>query len=145
MLLTDREQELHTNAMSDLAFFVNGAVGAVAVGVTVLVDAALNQPLQGWEWLWYLVPFAAAYSLYRAGVGAAERLGTERRASIDVHRRELYERLGVPEPSAADERAVASAVNQFLLYGRELPARYRTGGEERSDGRRHDGDRQAAR
>ena len=97
------------------------------------------------EWLWYLVPFAAAYSLYRAGVGAAERLGTERRASIDVHRRELYVRLGVPEPSAADERAVASAVNQFLLYGRELPARYRTGGEERSDGRRHDGDRQAAR
>jgi len=125
-MLGEREQELHTNAMSDLAFFVNGTLGALAIGVVALVDAALNSPLDGWEWLWYAVPFVVSYVLYRAAIGAAERLGTERRASIDVHRRELYERLGVADgDSPEDERKVASAVNQFLLYGREFPDAYR--------------------
>jgi hypothetical protein len=74
----------------------------------------------------YVAPFVVAYLLYRAGIGAAERLGTERRASNDVHRRELYELLGVVEAdSSEDERKVASAVNQFLLYGREIPDAYR--------------------
>jgi hypothetical protein len=125
-LLSEREQELHTNAMSDLAFFANGALGAFVIGTVTLIDAALNSPLDGWSWFWYVVPFVAAYVLYRAAVGAAERLGTERRASIDIHRRELYERLGVAEANPnGDERKVASAVNQFLLYGREIPAAYR--------------------
>ncbi len=125
-MLTERETELHTNAMSDLAFFVNGTLGALAVGIVTLVDAALNSPLEGSEWLWYITPFVVAYLLYRAGIGAAERLGTERRASIDVHRRELLERLGVMEGnSTQEERKIASAVNQLLLYGRELPDAYR--------------------
>jgi hypothetical protein len=129
-MLTDREQELHANAMSDLAFFVNLTLGALLIGVLALVDAGLNSPLVGWQWLWYVVPFLVAYFLYRAAIGAAERLGTERRASIDMHRRELYERLGVTEPAAGEERKVASAVNRFLLYGRELPAAYRTAEKE---------------
>jgi hypothetical protein len=125
-MLSDREQELHTNAMSDLAFFVNGTLGALVIGVVVLVDAVLNSSLDGWEWLWYVGPFVAAYLLYRAAIGSAERLGTERRASIDVHRGELYERLGVVDVNSHnDERNVASAVNQFLLYGRRIPDAYR--------------------
>jgi hypothetical protein len=125
-MLSDREQELHTNAMSDLSFFVNGTLGALVIGVVVLVDAVLNSSLDGWEWLWYVGPFVAAYLLYRAAIGSAERLGTERRASIDVHRGELYERLGVVDVNSHnDERNVASAVNQFLLYGRRIPDAYR--------------------
>jgi hypothetical protein len=131
-MLSEREQELHTNAMSDLAFFVNGMLGAFVVGGVALVDAVLNTPLGGWAWLWYGVPFILTYLLYRAAIGAAERLGTERRASIDVHRRDLYERLGVSETGAdGDGRQLASAVNQFLLYGRPMPVAYRAREEEK--------------
>jgi hypothetical protein len=143
-MLTQREQELHTNAMSDLAFFVNGTLGALAIGVVSLIDASLNSPLDGWEWLWYAVPFLVAYVLYRAAIGAAERLGTERRASIDVHRRGLYEQLGVAEANPPrDERKVASAVNKFLLYGREIPEAYRSGGRKKpSETEARDGKRE---
>jgi hypothetical protein len=122
-LLTDREQELHTNAMSDLAFFVNGTIGALTAGVILLVDAFIATPLSARFWWLYLLPFLIAYALYRAALGAAERHGTERRASIDLHRLDLYERLGVRTPTSfSDEKkTIAPAVNKCLLYATAIP------------------------
>lgn len=116
-LLSDQERELHTNAASDLAFFVNGVLGAAIAGVVFLVDQSL-------PWWAYPIPFALAYVLYRASVGAVERVGTERRASIDLHRLELYERLGVRRPESLEEErtTIARAVNRFLLWGEAIPA-----------------------
>jgi hypothetical protein len=122
-LLTEQERELHTNARSDMAFFVNSALGAFAVGVVLLVDEVAHGvlPLR-WAWL-YIVPFVAAYITYRLSAGAAERWGTELRASIDLHRLELYEKLGVRKPlTFTDEREiVARAVNRCLLWGVPIP------------------------
>jgi hypothetical protein len=121
-LLSEQERELHTNAASDLAFFMNSALGAVIAGVVLVADWDLR-------WWWYLLPFVLSYVLYRASVGAAERVGTERRASIDLHRLELYKRLGVRRPtSAVEERAqLARAVNRFLLWGEEIPSEFLKG------------------
>jgi hypothetical protein len=118
-LLTERERELHTNAASDLAFFVNGTLWALFVGVGFIATTAL-------EWWQYALPFVVSYLLYRASVGAAERLGTERRASIDLHRLELYARLGLGEPTSLEEEREqqARAVNQFFLWGVPIPTRF---------------------
>jgi hypothetical protein len=119
-LLNEQERELHTNAESDLAFFVNAALGAFATGVLMLVDGLAGEFVHPW-WA-YVVPFAVAYAIYRASIGAAERLGTERRASIDLHRRELYGLLGVRAPASfSDERdRVALAVSRALLYAKPI-------------------------
>lgn len=122
-LLSEREQELHANALTDVALFVNSSLGALAAGAVLLVDAFWHSPLDGAEWLVYLVPPVLAYVCYRAAIGAAERLGTERRASMDLHRLELYDRLGVRSPTSfTDEHEhVAPAVNRWLLRGERPP------------------------
>jgi hypothetical protein len=115
-LLSEQERELHTNAASDLAFFMNGSLWAVIVGVVFAAEAAF-------EWWEYPIPFLAGYLLYRASIGAVERLGTERRSSIDLHRLELYERLGIRRPATLTEErsGQALAVNRFLLWGEPIP------------------------
>ena len=120
-LLSEQERDLHTNAASDLAFFVNGALGAWVAGAIIAADMAL-------PWWSYLIPFALGYVLYRASVGAVERIGTERRASIDLHRLELYERLGVRKPKSLEEERthLARAVNRFLLWGEPIPEDFLT-------------------
>jgi len=125
-LLSEREQELHGNAMSDLAFFLNGSIGALLAGLIFIADEAANAPIRVRYGALYAVPFLLAYVLYRAAIGAAERLGTERRASIDLHRRELYTRLGVRSPASfSEERTrIAPAVNQCLLYRVAIPDEY---------------------
>jgi hypothetical protein len=122
MLLSAEERELHTDAKIDVNVFLNAAVGALVVGVVLLVDLALNSPVES-ALLWaYATPFAIAYLLYLPTRGAAERWGSEVRASVDLHRLELYTRLGLRAPeSFSDERKVAKALNQCLLYGIPLP------------------------
>jgi hypothetical protein len=55
--------------------------------------------------------------LYLAAVRAAVRWSNRLSSSIDVHRLELYEKLGLPRPTDPDvERAIADAVN-LLRFG----------------------------
>jgi hypothetical protein len=62
---------------------------------------------------------SVAYALYRMSIGPAVRRGAVVRASIDVHRLEVYEKLGIRKPSSfSDERELGKAVGQLLLYGR---------------------------
>jgi hypothetical protein len=122
-LLSEQERELHSNAKTDVVFFLNSTVTSIAVGLTLIVDAIGNAPLSAaYAWL-YALPFLVAYVFYRFSIGAAERWGTETRASIDLHRLELYERLGIRRPlSFNDEREhVARPLNRFSLFGEELP------------------------
>ncbi len=116
-LLSEQERELHTNAASDLAFFMNSALAAFIVGVWLAIEAAV-------DWWAYPLPFVASYLLYRASIGAAERVGAERRTSVDLHRLELYERLGVRKPASVtvERTNQARAVNRFLLWGEPIPS-----------------------
>jgi hypothetical protein len=117
-LLSDQERQLHENARTDMAFFVNSSLAAVVVGCVLVADEIAHRPLDplyGWA---YAIPFLLAYVFYRFAIGAAQRWGVEMRASIDLHRLEVYERLGIRRPeSFSDERkAVAGAVNRLFLY-----------------------------
>lgn len=120
-LLSEQEVKIHADADTDLAFFVNSSLLAAVAGVIAAVDAAVNQPHPAaLAWV-YILPFLVAMVLYRAAVSAAERRGALLRASIDLHRFELYEKLGVRWPSSyAEQDRMGRAVNQLLLYGWSL-------------------------
>lgn len=120
--LTEQESKLHADAETDVAFFLNGALSLFLAGLVMLADLAVNQPHPLWLWWIYVVPFVLMYAFYRAAVGAAERWGGYVRASIDVHRFDLYAKLGVKSPATAQETTeVGVALNRFLLYGDPLP------------------------
>jgi hypothetical protein len=121
-VLSDQEQRLHADAKGDFAFLIIGSLGAFTLGVVLLIDAIVHHPLAfGAAWIAYLVPFTASYFLYRSSVGAAVRWGTEVRASIDMHRIDLYQRIGIRVPTLDDEPVVARELSDFLLYGRRPP------------------------
>ncbi len=89
------------------------------------------------EWLLYAIPFVVVYALYRMSIGPAVRRGAVVRASIDLHRLEVYENLGIRKPSSfSNERELGKAVGQLLLYGEPLLPDYRwdDGDEQQSDG-----------
>lgn len=121
-LMSAEERELHVDAKINLYVFINSAVGAIAVGVCLIVDTSLNSPKTGLSsWVFDLIPFVLAYLLYRAAVGPAAEWGDSVRASIDLHRLEIYEKLGVRSPTSfSDERALADRLNKALLYGHPL-------------------------
>jgi hypothetical protein len=122
-LLGPREQELHWNAYTDLMLFINLSLASYAVGVVLIANELVDSQLSGWARFLYVLPFLVGYILYRFAIGAAERLGAERRASVDLHRLELYHVLGLKKPLTADEERekIAPAVNELLLYGRPIP------------------------
>lgn len=121
-LLTADERELHVDAETDLYVFINGALGAFIVGICLIVDKAVFVPQPAWEWWLYVIPFVVGYLIYRAAVSSAALWGDTVRASIDLHRLDLYEKLGVRAPmSFSDERNLALEINPALLYGEPLP------------------------
>ncbi len=122
-LLSDQERQLHEAARTDVAFFVNSSLAAVVVGLVLVADGIANAPI-GWAWAWlYLMPFLLAYLIYRFSIDAGQRWGVEIKASLDLHRLEVYDRLGVRRPTSfTDERrTIAPALNRFLLYAKPLP------------------------
>ncbi len=118
-LLDGDERELHVDAKIDVYVFLNAAIGSLAVGTCLIVDKALHAPHPAWKWALCAIPFALAYGLYRGAVGPAVRWGDAVRSSIDLHRLELYDSLGLCRPTSfTDERQRAVGINQALLYGR---------------------------
>ncbi|HEX3454158.1 MAG TPA: hypothetical protein VHS03_05995 [Gaiellaceae bacterium] len=118
-LLSSDERELLVDAKINLYVFLNGSVGAVVLGTCLVVDQAVYGARPTWVWALLTIPFVVSYALYRASVGPAIDWGSVVRASIDLHRPELYAKLGVRTPVCfTDERKIALRVNQLLLYGR---------------------------
>lgn len=65
-----------------------------------------------------------------ASVGAARRWGHPVRASIELHRFELNEKLGLRCPATSEEsREVGVAINRMLLYREAIPDRMLAGRE----------------
>jgi len=118
-LLSAEESDLLTDAEIDLRVFLNGAFAVAGVGACLIVDKVVHDPNGPRAWPLYVIPFIVAYLLYRASIGAAVRRGAVVRASIDLHRFDLYAKLGIRDPtSLSDERTLSVALCQFLLYGR---------------------------
>lgn len=120
-LLTAEQRELQVDAKINFYVFINAALGGLVVGACLVIDAAINGSPSAAGWLLYLIPFLSSYVLYRASIGPATDWGDNVRASVDLHRLEVYEKLGVRAPTSfTDERKLAVRVNQALLYGHPL-------------------------
>jgi hypothetical protein len=123
LLLSSDERELLVDAKINFYVFINAALGAALVGVSLIVDEAVYAPQPSSYWALYAIPFVVAYLLYRAAIGPASDWGDCVRSSYDLHRLEIYEKLGVRAPkSFSDERKLATKVNMVLLYGHPLLA-----------------------
>jgi hypothetical protein len=120
-LLSADDRELVVNSAINFNVFLNACVGALVVGACLVYDEAVNAPQPASFWPLYAIPFVLGYTLYRAAINPATEWGDSIRASIDLHRLEIYEKLGIRSPTSfSDERDLAQRVNQVLLYGRPL-------------------------
>lgn len=123
MLRTPDEIEVHTDARGDVAFFVNGSLLAALGGLTLLADAVIGAHPAWYSAPLYAIPFVLAGALYVSAIGAVIRWGSAVRASMDIHRRELYEKVGLRKPKDfTDERnVIAPALNAALLRAEPIP------------------------
>jgi hypothetical protein len=120
-VLSADEREFLVDSKVNFYVFLNAAAGAFVVGVCLVVDQTVNAPHPAWYWPLYAIPFALAYAFYRLAIDPATDWGDAVRSSIDLHRLEIYEKLGVRAPTSfSDERKLALRVSQALLYGRPL-------------------------
>jgi hypothetical protein len=116
-LLSDRERELHVDVETDLMFALNASVGSAVLAVVIAAHQWGHGSSPAELWL-SAGALAASYAFYRLAIVAAISWGVEVRSSVDLHRLELYERLGVRRPkSFTDERRVASRVSRLIDFG----------------------------
>lgn len=122
MLLSERGAELEANARGQVCFFVNGSLLLFLAGTVLVVDEIAHSSVSGIGLGLYVTPFLGALLLARWSAGAVGRWGSTVRAAVDLHRLELYERLGIRLPeSFSDERErIADQLNQALLYGHPI-------------------------
>ena len=119
-LLSDQEAQVLSDARGDVAFFINGSLLSAAAAVVLAVDLVQYKPSSS---LWLLlIPLALSFVAYRAAIGAAQRWGSVVCACIDLHRHDVYDKLGLRTPTDFhDERVIAWNLNRTLLIGEHLP------------------------
>jgi hypothetical protein len=126
MLLSEQEKQQFEDATTDVMFFVNSQVLVVPTGSLLAVNAAAELPTFvsavvrcGVILLATAIVGALAW---RASIGAARRWGSPVRAALDLHRLELYDRLGVKTRTTIEEDGeVGRAVSRLLLYAEPIP------------------------
>ena len=122
-LLSAQELEIEADARSEAAFFVNLSLLSLLLTAVSLIDLVAFRSGSWVEILAPAVPLLLSWMFYRASIGAAERWGNTVRSTVDLHRLELYERLGVIAPTSfTEERTIIGpAVSRCLLHGNRLP------------------------
>lgn len=126
LLLTDPERQQVEDAQTDVAMFLNVSFVVGLAAAALSVDRLLHEPAAGWATvqiaITWLVAAAFFWGSYRAATAAAMRWGSPVRAAFDLHRFELYERLGLKLPETqSGEEAIARATNRLLLFGEPIP------------------------
>ena len=123
LLLSDGERQAHSDVKGNLSFFLNASLLAILAGGVLLADEIVNHPMDSPAAVLYGAPFLVGALCYRASIGAAIEWGEAVRSSIDLHRLELYDRIGLRVPNGfVDEHDnVAPALNAALLRGEAIP------------------------
>lgn len=121
-LLSETEHEIEADARSEAAFFVNLSLLSILLAVVCMVDLALFRSAAWYQVLALLIPFISAWMFYLASIGAAERWGSTVRSAIDLHRLELYAKIGVRQPATFDEErtVIGPAISRCFLHGNRL-------------------------
>jgi hypothetical protein len=117
---SERERELHVDALATVHFFQNACLGAVAVAVAFLIRAAHDPgELRVWGSLAGFVACALlSYVLYLGAVSAVRSWGQYKIVSALKHRGDVYEHLGLRRPNTFDEELeIARAANEWLQSG----------------------------
>jgi hypothetical protein len=118
-LMTEAEVQAHENDQGTFAFFLNGSLCSFAAGVVIVADAIAYRDPPLWTAALLAVPFAVSYLLYRGAVVAAQQWGSRVRASLDLHRLDLYRKLGLRLPrSRREEIDLGKAVTSALRWGK---------------------------
>jgi hypothetical protein len=130
MLLDEQEREELEMASTDMVFFINLMAVCQVVGLILAADAAATAPSTEAAIVRcvavLLATFVVTLVASRASIGAGQRWGSSVRASYDLHRLELFEKLGVKVPMTAEEdEAIGRVVNRLLLYAEPIPGSYR--------------------
>jgi len=112
-LMTAEERDLHVDLETDARLFLNGALGALGIAVYWLVELLWGEFYV--RALVFVIPVPIFYALYRAAVMAADRWYEQKLATVALHRRELYERIGI---SGGDERAAGTTASQLVRLRR---------------------------
>jgi hypothetical protein len=118
--LSERERDLHSDALASVHFFQNACLGAVAVAVCLIVVAVDDPVLGGWlgSSLGAAGSVVVAYAFYIGAVLAVKQWGESKIVSAVAHRHELYAQLGFKRPSTqAEEHEIGAAASE-LLYGK---------------------------
>jgi hypothetical protein len=139
LLLSDGERQQLADAEGDVAFFANGVVLVLAVAALLLGSIVAGDDLVGgWLSSVVIVLVAAAvvgFVLMHGGtVVSRERWGPLLRAAFDVHRLEVYDRMGVRHPiSPGEDLRFGDAVNRCLVYAADIPAYMRAKPTEKEE------------
>lgn len=126
MLLNDQEQQQCMDATTDVMFFANAEILVVPTGLLFAINAAVIAPtfvsaLARCGVILLATAIVCALA-WRATIGAAQRWGLPVRAAFDLHRLELYDRLGAETPTTVEEdNVIGKAVSRMLLYAEPLP------------------------
>lgn len=121
-LFSEREQALHDEIRTSVSFAINLSLAFLVVGL--LRAIGVLWPIGGVDWHWglflSLIPFFVSYIVYRLlAIDAVVASGHRIRASLDLHRLELYDKVGVQSTRAfsAQEREVGVALSRYLVSG----------------------------
>lgn len=118
-LLSEREQALHEDAQTSLDTFVGMMQAGTVAGVWLVADVVIFSEYAPVDLL-RLLPFVVVVAAYNQAVRAAMGWGERIRAAYDLHHLEVFDALGLKRPeSLADERARATKLGQFIIFGAE--------------------------
>jgi hypothetical protein len=130
-LLADTEVSELEEATTDVAFWLNSLVVVVVGGTLLFLERLWHPPADtlgtaAVEAAIAIAVVTTAAWMYRQLIGAAARWGEPVRAAFDMHRLELYDKLGVRRPvTREDDLAAGKAVNRLLMFGVALPPEWR--------------------
>jgi hypothetical protein len=128
-LLSDNEREIEADARSETAFFVNLSLLSIILAVACTVDLVAYRSGRWYQIVALSIPLFSAWAFYHASIGAAERWGSAVRSAIDLHRFELYTKIGIIQPTTfTEERTLTGpAISKCFLHGTRLPDELRDG------------------
>jgi hypothetical protein len=130
LLLSDTEQETIGQQHTNVAFFANSIAVVLIAGVSAALDRLWHQPNVATAAVQIasisIASLALAWALYNGATRAAADWGDSIRAAFDIHRLDLYEKLGVRVPvSPADELSLGRAVNRCILFAEPIDEEFR--------------------
>jgi hypothetical protein len=130
-ILSEEERPEIDEVTTDVAFWLNSLFIFGVFGSLLFAERLWHRPGGAISTIAVEIAVVASVSvicafMYRQLINAAIRWGNPVRAAFDVHRLELFDRLGVRRPGTRDEDIeVGRAITRMLAFGEPLPASLR--------------------